>query len=515
MAFKKEPNMGSFFWLTFLSFKKGIPLLAHKLLTERKLTLGGDSMFFENEEQKVVKTWGVKLSEDKIKELEDLFQSSGMKYKNEFMEHLMETYKVNLLEKGTQGNHHIHPHLLQQSTGDMYELTKLTQRTQQLFLQQLEKHSVIYEENQKLQEHIRFLQDEKMYTQPFQPEKSFSSNTSKKHISKPSQTLIIGEGGEGKHPLIKQEILRTAKTGQQIILLDTFGEMKQLTNSLGGVYFSLDSQTNTLNPIETFSNKYSDFVVKTKFLISLLETSLETTFDAKQRTFLQQTFLSYYATVHPISSKEFDNVHFSTLQEVLFSQKNITEEESAFLTTLDKGLSSFPFYRTNRTISSPKNKILTFDCSQFLGSATYTLPVYMTVINFISDLMRHRLLIKPKIFIEDMIMQFFHSENSCEFLLHFLSFAKEHRADVWLTSCVFHTNAYNEKICNQVDTILLFRASSISETFPYQSHPLSGSIKPILSNLPKGTILVYKHNTLFIQNFESNEFDTQEEQKLF
>ena len=472
-------------------------------------------MFFENEEQKQVKTWGVKLSEDKIEEIEHLFQSSGMKYKNEFMEHLIETYKVNLLEKGIDGNHHIHPHLLQQSTGDMYELTKLTQRTQQIFLQQLEKHSVIYEENQKLQEHIRFLQDEKMYTQPFQQEKSFSSNSSEKHISKPSQTLIIGEGGEGKHPLIKQELLRTAKTGQQIILLDTFGEMKQLINSLDGVYFSLDSQTNTLNPIETFSNKRSDFVLKIKFLISILQISLETSFDAKQCAFLQRTFSSYYETVQALSSYEFEDFHFSNLQEVLFSLKNITEEEREFLTTLDKGLSSFPFYRTNRTISSPKNKILAFDCSHFLGSASYTLPVHMTVINFISDLIRHRLVMKPKIFIEDMVMQFFHFENSCEYLLHFLSFAKEHRADVWLTSCVFHSYPYNEKICNQLDTILLFRNSSISETFPYQGHPLSGSIKPILSNLPKGTILIYKHNTLFIQNFESNEFDTKEEQKLF
>lgn len=261
----------------------------------------------EEKEEKLernLKSWSVKLPEETIEEIEKMYEASGLRYKNQFMEHLIQKEKVNILMEGKPLEELIHPTITKSTSGDIYELAKLTKMIHELFVHQLEKFSIDrysydnlenkYETIRKQCEYYKSIVD----TYDANQHETFIQEQLRLIFQKKGNcSFYIGTSGVGKSHAAKIEIKKSIKSGKQVFVLDPHGEYGQLARKYNGIVIDL-GKNNILNPFEIHpiaAKKNPNYLTeKILFIYSIVETMIKRSLNVRERKVLLESIERTY-----------------------------------------------------------------------------------------------------------------------------------------------------------------------------------------------------------------------------
>lgn len=326
-----------------------------------------------NEQEKQsrnLKGWTVKLPEHIIEEIEKLYEASGARFKNEFMEHLINNHKVNLLKEGKLTDELMHPEILKNSSSDIHELAKLTKMINELFIHQLEKFSIDRYETERMKQRMNELQSENDSL------KQVSLSTSDSYLQDQIEHLLsngmghslyLGTSGCGKNTVVEQEIKKAIATGKKVIALDPQGRYKELTKKVGGTTLSFsyrEQEPLYINPLEFHcveekNNELNPLTQKILNVLSIIEVLIKRSLVARERKILLDTIEKTYEKFNITRATTFSTLnkeHMPTLSDLETTLRqyggdaiSIADElepyTSGFLNQFN-GLRNFSIYET-------------------------------------------------------------------------------------------------------------------------------------------------------------------------
>lgn len=278
----------------------------------------------EEKEEKLernLKSWSVKLPEETIEEIERMYEASGLRYKNQFMEHLIHKEKVNILMEGKPLEELIHPTITKSTSGDIYELAKLTKMIHELFVHQLEKFSVDRYSYENLENKYETIRKQCEYYKSIVD--TYDANQHETFIQEQLRLLFqkkstcsfyTGTSGVGKSHAAKIEIKKAIKAGKQVFVLDPQGEYGKLARKHNGIVIRL-GENNIVNPLEIHPraakknpsyNNMNYLTEKILFVYNIIECMIKRTLHTKERKILlnalEDTYRHFGITRNTIES---------------------------------------------------------------------------------------------------------------------------------------------------------------------------------------------------------------------
>lgn len=211
-----------------------------------------------SKETRNLKSWAVKLPEDTIEELERVFKSSGIRFKNEFIERMLKEHKFQLsLEEDVENDALIHPEISKTSVSDLKEINRLTQNIRSVYMSQAEKLSSLQYEIDQLKKENTLLKKNSSQSVI----NDYLLESSKKEVG---NQIFLGTSGVGKTYAMGLEMNKTLKQGKRVVIVDLQGEYKGLTDSVGGCHIELGKDC--LNPFEFYTNDECNYKLNEKIM---------------------------------------------------------------------------------------------------------------------------------------------------------------------------------------------------------------------------------------------------------
>ena len=447
-----------------------------------------------------LKTFAVKLPETVIEEYDKLYEASSLRFKNEFMEHLLQTYKVNLLKEGKLNEELIHPTIAKQMSGDVFELAKLTQMINELFVFQLEKFSQnhyelerIKRENERLKENAK-------------PQTKNNGTVVSEYIhcqmeQSAGNMLFLGTSGSGKSHASKLEIKKAISGGKQVIVLDLQGEYSHFAEKVGGQVITLDEH-DSINPFEFFPHKDSNESVNTVnpltnkilFLHSLIECLICRQLSAAERKLvlsaIEDTYKKYNITRDTVSTEGMKMPILSDLEQ----QLRKCGQGISLADELEPYTSGFlNLFNRQRNILLYKTPLIVFNLKNMEKSLSTASS--LIVLDFVFSLIRNKTLSNTLVVIDE-IWSLLNTKQSSDYLLAFYKASKKYNCQFILTTqqpVDFLSNS-GEEFIRHTQTISFFRqhANDIGKLKGYRL--LSDDLCQFLRTSKRGEAIVLIQN---------------------
>lgn len=437
----------------------------------------------KEKKERNLKSWSVKLPENVINELEEMFESSGLKYKNEFMEQMLQKHKMKMIKEGKYKEEMIHPEIESVLSNDIRELSRLTQNINSLFVKRIEKMSNMMYELERMEKQLKNKHSEKILT--LEEELSyireqidskieglkkenrdtiFNEELFKKSNINISKRLYVGYTGTGKTFTIKKEIQHSIQKGQPVIVFDNCNEYEHIVKNYGGQLIKLNgiNGINRINPLEIhiseeeLENHKSPLVEKILNLCSIFETIISRKLNAQERKTLldviETTYREYGITEKFGITKEPTN-ESKQMPTLLELEKNLRKSNTTGRDLADE-LEPFSsgilnLFSGNRNFQITKCPIIVFDISELEENLKQIAPAI--ILDFIYQIIKKNIFQKPLIVVTE-LFQIFHS-NGSESIFNKLLEMKN--IDMISSLQIFE----NKTLINKFDTLILFKTS--------------------------------------------------------
>lgn len=313
-----------------------------------------DALKKDKKETKNLKSWAVKLPEDTIDTLEKLYESSGLRYKNEFMDSIVQAYKLHVAKEGNGEKSVLHPDVIKASQGEIVELNRINNQIQSLYLSLLERQST-------LQYRYEALEKENTLLKQTASNSAINDYFLKKTKQKMKNRLLTGTNGSGKTYAVKQEIMKAIKENRKVIILDLEGEFKALTEEADGII--INGEKDKLNPFEFYSmegesQKLTDKIMS---ICSFVEILIEEGSPSKRKVILDSIEQTYNRFGYTRNGQQ-EQSTFPTLKDL---EKVLLESGQIGIDIADKldpyinGLRNQ--FNGQRNITIPTTSVITFD----------------------------------------------------------------------------------------------------------------------------------------------------------
>lgn len=397
----------------------------------------------EDKKSRNLKGFSVKLPEDIIEEIEKLHSHSGLKYKNEFIEFLIQQYKVNLFKEGNLEEGLLHPEIVKHTSGDMYQLAKLTRMINELFVKQLEKVSMEQYNYERLQKEYKEIKETNTLPSHEHIPKTFLNEylhtLSKKQFG---HSLYVGSSGSGKSHATKLAIKQALQEGKQVIVLENQKEYKRFAERKGGIHIPVGHK-NAINVFEISSHRFYEDLnymqEKVLFVHEAIEKMIKRNISGVERAALLDAIAELYEE-HGVYAKKLSKSYSNpTLKELTNKLKENTEAGVYIadeLSPYTEGV--FEFVGKERNFQIRKAPIIVFDLHEIEYSTADSM--LMIVLKFIEDIV-HSHIFEDILFVIDESYGVHSDETIAK---HFGIFLKDSRK--FNLDCVVSTQCMTEGV---------------------------------------------------------------------